>query len=209
MAIGTLTDLPKRIQEKFLPCPISGCWFWIGAGNRNGYGTSCKDNKQAYAHRVVYEYLVGPIPEGLELDHLCRVRCCVNPRHVEPVTPLENMMRGESFAAINARKTHCIHGHPLSGDNLIVRPHPSCRTGFQRACRVCYNRAIRDWKRARRPKREPKTHCLNGHPVHSDSFSVRIHKSGPKAGKTFRRCKTCQREAKRRSAAFLAFMSDI
>lgn len=75
---------------------------------------------KGYAHRVYYEARFGPIPAGLQLDHLCRNRGCVNPDHLEPVTCRENLMRGHTVAAANAKKTHCNAGHALAGDNLRV-----------------------------------------------------------------------------------------
>jgi hypothetical protein len=86
-----------------------------------------------YVHRVVYEALVKPIPVGLVLDHLCRVRHCVNPAHLEPVTQRENVLRGETAPAANKAKTHCVRGHPFSGQNLILR-----KSGV-RECRTCAN----------------------------------------------------------------------
>lgn len=86
----------------------SGCWEWIGTLSSEGYGRFEKD----LAHRVSYRRSVGPIPEGLQLDHLCRNRRCVNPEHLEPVTGRINTLRGETLPAMNAAKTECIHGHP-------------------------------------------------------------------------------------------------
>lgn len=84
------------------------------------------------AHRVVYEELVGPIPDGLMLDHLCRVRHCVNPEHLEPVTNRENVLRGEGHSAKAARATHCLKGHPYAGENLRILSN-----GWRR-CRACH-----------------------------------------------------------------------
>lgn len=84
------------------------------------------------AHRFSYEILVGPIPEGMELDHLCKNRRCVNPAHLEPVTHHENLIRGNGFTGINARKTHCSRGHELSQDNILNRS----RGG--RECKTCH-----------------------------------------------------------------------
>lgn len=87
--------------------------------------------RQRRAHRLYYELEKGPIPLGLTLDHLCRVRCCVNPEHLEPVTSVENVMRGENFFAQQARRTHCPKGHPYAGDNLFFS-----KKG-ERKCRLC------------------------------------------------------------------------
>lgn len=112
-----------------------GCWLWTGALLRNGYArlrTEMADGgKSRLAHRASYEEFVGPIPEGLTIDHLCRVRHCVNPAHLEAVTHRENIMRGETRAAENAAKTVCIHGHEFTFANTYVSPDG------KRACRTC------------------------------------------------------------------------
>lgn len=121
----------------------TGCWLWT-AGRSGGYARIKIGRSSVNAHRVAYQLLVGPIPEGTELDHLCRVRHCVNPEHVEPVTRKENILRGESPTARNARKTHCEHGHAFTPENTIVRP-----SGW-RGCRLCGRAAQRRYKRRRR-----------------------------------------------------------
>lgn len=108
------------------------CWLWT-ASLGDGYGRFRNDGLQDMAHRVAYRLLVGPIPDGLTVDHLCRTRRCVNPAHMELVTSVENVMRGESPHARNARKTHCKHGHPFHGDNLVVLKSPLGARG----CRAC------------------------------------------------------------------------
>lgn len=133
----------------------SGCWRWLGYVDPNGYGRKNLRKHEGggyvYAHRWSYEQMVGPIPEGLTIDHLCRNRGCVNPEHLEPVTRGENVLRGEGPAAQAARKTHCPKGHAYEGENLYVNPN----TGH-RMCVTCQrndeNRAernarVQDWRR--------------------------------------------------------------
>lgn len=111
-----------------------GCWLWTGSKDSAGYGHFRIDSQRLRkAHRISYELLVGPIPEGLQLDHLCRVRECVRPDHLEPVTNYTNWTRSLAPSAINARRTHCANGHPFSGENLAV-----LRDG-RRQCRTCRN----------------------------------------------------------------------
>lgn len=118
-----------------------GCWLWLAHLTEDGYGRFSDENhRQVYAHRWSYETLVGSVDDGLELDHLCRVRNCVNPSHLEPVTKRENMIRGESFAAVNARKTHCDYGHEFTPDNLAPD------TKGRRICRECARRRNREYR---------------------------------------------------------------
>jgi hypothetical protein len=109
----------------------SGCWPWQGA-LVDGYGVLRVEGKKTKAHRFAYELLEGAIPAGLTIDHLCCNKGCVNPGHMEPVTAVENTMRGTAVPALNARKTHCKRGHLLEGDNL----KPDLRLG-RRICREC------------------------------------------------------------------------
>jgi hypothetical protein len=121
-----------------------GCWNWKGYIMWAGYGHfGPNSGSPIRAHRFAYELLVGPIPENRGLDHLCRNRACVNPDHLEVVTQKENVLRGESIQAQRARQTRCIHGHPLFGDNLYVRPNGG-RPG--RECRTCHRIAQRQYK---------------------------------------------------------------
>ena len=110
------------------------CWTWTAALRRpGGYGQFWAAGRMVGAHRFAFTLLVGPIPAGLELDHLCRNHACVNPEHLEPVTQAVNLLRGVGFCAANARRTECPQGHPLSGANLYVRPDG------RRKCRECKN----------------------------------------------------------------------
>lgn len=104
------------------------CVPWTRAIGADGYGRQWDGRQMALAHRLVYEREVGPIPEGLQIDHLCRNRACVNPAHLEPVTQRVNILRGESVSAQHARRTHCLHGHPLDG---------AYSTTHVRYCRTC------------------------------------------------------------------------
>ena len=107
----------------------TGCWIWLGAvrrgtlGRGGGYGVLgiLGLRKNQYAHRYAYELLKGPIPDGKQVDHLCRVRCCVNPAHLEVVTQRENILRGDGFSARFARQELCKRGHALTGENLDAR----------------------------------------------------------------------------------------
>jgi hypothetical protein len=101
-----------------------------------------------YAHRFAYSVLVGPIPDGLQIDHLCRNEMCVNPEHLEPVTQRINMLRGTGPQAVNAQKTHCPKGHPLSGNNVYA--HTVRATGTPgRRCRTCNTEAAREYRKRR------------------------------------------------------------
>lgn len=108
------------------------CWLWNGPRNSEGYGTFYVDGRVPGAHRYAYEQTIGPIPPGLQLDHLCRNTSCVNPSHLEPVTGRENILRGQGVAARNARKTHCKRGHEFTPENTYIFPN-----GRWRQCRTC------------------------------------------------------------------------
>ena len=130
-------DYAPRIVARFWK-KVAGdgaeCWEWT-ASRRNGYGQfGICAGRVIEAHRYAYEYLVGPIPEGLHIDHLCRNMGCVNPAHMEPVTLVENVMRGVGPGAVNSRKTHCLHGHPFDDDNTYVDGRG------RRHCRICRTR---------------------------------------------------------------------
>lgn len=111
------------------------CWRWSGSVDRNGYGRMSVGHVNRTAHRISYELFKGSIPEGLQIDHLCRVRDCVNPDHLEAVTGRMNTLRGYSPSAIHARKTHCPRGHEYS-------PTYDGRR-WRRYCKTCYKNSNR------------------------------------------------------------------
>ncbi len=137
--------LRERFDEKWIE-DENGCWIWLGCRSR-GYGqlsVGGREGRMRQAHILSYEMHVGPIPEGLQLDHLCRVRHCVNPAHVEPVTCHENLLRGDTATAKNSAKTHCPKGHPYDDANTH---HKVGRRGtIHRVCRACG----RDYQRTRK-----------------------------------------------------------
>lgn len=121
-------SLFNQLAERFWPKvdKDDDCWYWIGAIDSHGYGSIRDGSHQRGAHRVAYELLRGAIPEGLQIDHLCENRSCVNPDHLEAVTQAENVRRS---AASEPRRA-CPQGHPYSGDNLLDYPSG-------RRCRIC------------------------------------------------------------------------
>lgn len=126
------------------------CWIWTGPISGSGYGKVTLGNIQYTAHRIIYETIIGKIPKELELDHLCRVRPCCRPLHLEPVTGRENKLRGISPAAINARKTRCINGHKLNAGNVWIGGN-----GW-RYCRKCLKVKLKKYQDTLKIKRGKK-----------------------------------------------------
>lgn len=126
-----------------MPEPNTGCWLWARACHKkSGYGVSSKNK---LAHRVAYEFANGAIPKGMHIDHLCRQRSCVNPSHLEAVTPRENNARSASPSAINATKTHCGNGHAFSPTNTKM-------IDGARECRECRKATIKSYRQRHRDK---------------------------------------------------------
>ena len=133
-----------RFHEYYIPEPNTGCFLWIGAMDSHGYGnfTSMAPRKRSVlAHRMAWLLDVGPIPDGMVLDHLCRVRACVNVRHLRVATQRENTLCGMGPAALRAQQTHCKQGHAFDAGNTYM-------WRGTRACRVCRRDAKRRWRQS-------------------------------------------------------------
>lgn len=127
------TTLPDRLFAKVAPAGPLECWIWTASLNTGGYGQIYYAGRPQRAHRLTYELFRAEIPEGLQIDHLCRVRACVNPWHLEPVTNAVNTERGDLWKQ-DRRWSHCKYGHEFAGDNLKIDP-----SGMRR-CRTCERR---------------------------------------------------------------------
>lgn len=151
---------PERFWEKVNK--TDGCWMWVGAISDTGYGSfNAGGGLYTGSHRFAYQQVKGAIPAGLYLDHICRVRSCVNPDHLEPVTNEENIRRGNG-GINNASKTHCPKGHEYTPENTVLRKYPNGRTG--RICRSCLTKGLRERRLA--------TACKWGHEFRDGSFWI-------------------------------------
>lgn len=166
---------------------LGSCWIWLGKTNPNGYGP----------YRRLYESINGPIKPGLELDHLCRVRRCMNPVHLEPVTRKENQKRGFSPYAIKSKQTYCVNGHEFSPENTYFRKD---RPGT-RECIKCSR--LRNMLRGRENRRKQgipikgqATHCHRGHKFTAENTRYASNKKG-----SYRICRICLRIANRKADA--------
>ena len=140
----------ERFKKRITVDPDTGCWNWEKVANYGGYGVSSLHGVRTVAHRAVWQFLRGDIPEGMDLDHLCRNRQCVNPDHLEPVTRSENLTRG-----FEARG--CINGHPYDPAEFSIVHHSSGKT--QRRCKICH-RARNKLAKARKRERETSGNSL-------------------------------------------------
>jgi hypothetical protein len=137
---------PRVNKEGGIPAynpQLGHCWVWTAGKDNNGYGRFHlrQSNRTAYAHIWAYKKIVGEIPDGLELDHLCRNPSCCNPKHLEPVTHYENFIRGESPLVKNAIKTHCKRGHIFDEKNTRIGKHG------ERICRPCMKAHMRAFRK--------------------------------------------------------------
>ena len=191
MKFGGTAGVPLTDQERIMrfwanvrTTGHDGCWVWMGRLNK-GYGKV--GYSRLTAHGTAYGWMRGEVPKGLQLDHLCRNRSCVNPDHLEPVTCRENVLRGVGFAAQNKQKTHCPSGHQYNAENTKY-----CRRG-KRYCRECSRIGKRERRAARRlllPVRALPTHCYQGHSLEQAGGMRR------KSGTII--CKKCRRIVGRR-----------
>lgn len=144
----TVDQLPERIKSKICVSD-TGCWLWTAYISGRGYAqVGVSRSHPVPAHRYVYELLVGQIPKGLQVDHLCRVRHCVNPAHLEPVTPQVNCLR-----AVPYRKptTHCPNGHEMDPSNTYT--YRNSKRSY-RQCRQCMRARSNAWKAANPPREQ-------------------------------------------------------
>lgn len=134
---------------------VKDCWQWTGSTLNTDYGRFSWRGRTLLAHRVAYELLVGPIPEGLTLDHLCRNRTCVSPFHLEAVSGRVNTLRSDSPSALNALKTECVNGHPYTEGNVYYAPKTghrqciTCRNARKRTGRSSGHGTAASWARVR------------------------------------------------------------
>jgi hypothetical protein len=183
---------PCPLEVDVLGRPIVGdCWVWTACRNDDGYGIIGVDHKTAGVHLAIWRDENGPLPEGMQLDHLCRVRACWRPEHIELVTHAVNMERGEGIDRLMAAKTHCDNGHEFTEANTFLHH------GRYRGCKTCRREASRALRRRRSVHplgwnaNQAKTSCLRGHLFDETNTHI-IHRAN---GRTSRACRACLRDA--------------
>jgi hypothetical protein len=174
-------DYITRFHRSYIAEPNSGCFIWLLWLDKKGYGRIRVGDRMISAHRVAWQIENGDIPSELEVDHICRVRCCVNVRHLRLLSHRDNVLCGTGLTARYAQRTHCKHGHELIEKNLYKRD------GW-RLCRQC---AIERYEKARQLSGHEygpdgrRTHCKHGHQLSGDN--LRVNHRG------WRTCIACQR----------------
>lgn len=147
---GKVVSIADEILARCIPIPECGCLVFEGAWTSDQYGSVRRDGSSRQAHRMVWEDLHGPLPPGVDLDHLCRVHPCCNDAHLEPVPHRVNVTRGVSIMAQNARRTHCPQGHAYTEANSYKRKSRP----IERDCRTCRRIRARRRKDQERAKRK-------------------------------------------------------
>jgi hypothetical protein len=193
--------MDERTLQRFMGkvrVQANGCWHWTGKPSQRGYGTFVIAKRLHQAHRASYEHFTGPIPDGMEIDHLCHnrdVACvngtgcihrrCVNPEHLEAATHRINMLRGHTLPAANALKTHCPQGHEFTPENIYWHDG-------KRRCLFCKSERTKAWNASQvwnGPRNADKTHCPQGHAYDEANTGWYRGASGMQ-----RVCRTCKRE---------------
>jgi hypothetical protein len=132
--------IEERLWKRYEVDGETGCWNWTGAISNRSYGSIYFEGRMQKAHRVMWRLERGEVPEGLDLDHLCRNRLCINPAHLEPVTRSENLRRSPLMDRHSGR-THCIRGHGFTAENTRLKPGNG-----HRVCKTCMRMHIRNWR---------------------------------------------------------------
>ncbi len=138
-----LSKLQDRFESDIATVPESGCWIWMGRTRPNGYGVFSILRRLELAHRISFWLYRGAMQPGKQLDHLCRVKLCVNPFHLREVTARVNTLAGDSPTARNAKKTHCVNGHLLVDGNIY-------RYGRHRFCKTCNLERAKHYRKNRK-----------------------------------------------------------
>ena len=125
----------NSFDRRHMPEPNTGCWLWIGGLKPDGYA---RFNTRKTGHQMSFEHWIGKVPEGKEIDHICNMRCCVNPKHLQAITHKENIAKSGAWE-FNRKKTNCPKGHPYSGDNLYV-------LGTNRQCKICRRAYVKAYR---------------------------------------------------------------
>lgn len=178
-------DLSRFLSKIQTGATLFDCWEWKGNRTTDGYGRFGHDDRYSKAHRLAYEYFVGVIPDGLQIDHLCRNKGCVNPAHLDVVTGQENIIRMKLFLHPSCRK-----GHPYTPENTGSAWKGPEKTQKWRRCKTCQ----RDYARRRRHAQPRRTYCPQGHFLCESNLIVSSNGS--------RYCKTCILNKKRDSRGY-------